>query len=479
MELLTNKAEFAIDFLDLPKASSAPNATWEPFQIQFLNNDTRFGIDVKARQIAWSFTAALDAVCDGILTPNTPHVFVSINMTEAAEKIRYAKAIIEGLDEPVRPRLIRDTQMAIEFDNGSRLVSHPCRPPRGMPHARIYLDEMAHYMAGLDRLIYTAALPATIKGDGYIRIGSSPLGAGGLFWEIATEAMRRYPGYDGHRQRIPWWLVNSMCKDIDAAQKNARKLTIEELVHAFGSHALIELYENMFSEDFEQEHCCAWVDESVAWIPWEIIKRNQDKDLLWWHARSVEGALQMAVEVKQAIQEGKIEPVLYGGVDIGRKRDLTEFMAVGKATSGQLPLRLSVSLDRVKYDDQQACLEKLIEMLPFALVLIDQNGIGAQLAEHLTDTTGIAQGVDFTNATKELWAVQGRIQFERGNVPIPVDRDLAYQIHSIKKLVTAAKNNVFDCDRNEKHHSDKWWSLALAVWAAVGGEASLFPFGFA
>jgi len=482
----TNKLGFALRYLDLPRAAANEGATWELFQLRLLSNNTRFGVDVKARQIAWSFTAALDAVIDGIIHPDTPHIFVSINLDEAREKIRYARSIIEALipvcDETgmrVRPQLVRNTLTELELDNGSRLVSHPCRPPRGKPHARIYLDEMAHYATGMDKQIYTAALPATMRGDGYIRIGSSPLGAGGLFWEIVTESMRRYPGYNNYRHLIPWWEVKGLCKDVPTAMQIAPEMTTEERVYAFGTQALIEIYENMFLEDFQQEMECAWVDESVAWITWEIIKRNQDKDLLWWHARSVEEALQMGVEVKQAIQEGKIEPVLYGGVDIGRKRDLTEFMAVGKTTSGQLPLRFSVSLDRVKYDDQQGCFEKLIEMLPFALVLIDQNGIGAQLAEHLTDTTGIAQGVDFTNATKELWAVQARIQFERGNVPIPVDRNLAYQIHSIKKLVTAAKNNVFDTARNEAHHADKWWGLALAIWAAVGGEASLFPFGFA
>jgi phage FluMu gp28-like protein len=122
-----------------------------------------------------------------------------------------------------------------------------------------------------------------------------------------------------------------------------------------------------------------------------------------------------------------------------------------------------VSLSQVKYDDQERCFKEMITQLPFTQVLIDQNGIGSQLAENLTQT-GKAQGVDFTNATKELWAVEARLQAERGNVPIPLERDLAYQIHSIKKKVTAAKNNVFDTERNEKHHADKFWSWALAIW---------------
>jgi len=472
MKLQTLKAQFAVEFLDLPQAAGVEAATWEPFQLQFLNNRGRFGVDVKARQIAWSFTSALDAVVDGCLHPGTPHVFVSINWDEAKEKIRYAKAIIGALDEPVRPRLIQDSITSLEFANGSRLISHPCRPPRGKPKARIYLDEMAHYKAGLDREIYRAALPATVKGAGYIRIGSSPLGATGLFWEIATEALRAYPGYAGQRRLIPWWQVRALCRDVKAARELAPQMVSEERVRAFGTPALVEIFENMFLEDFQQEYECSWVDEVSAWITWEIIKRNQDADLLWWHARSVDEARQMLPEVQAAIVEGRIEKVLAGGLDVGRRRDLTEFMALGRSTTGQLPLRFSVSLDRVRYDDQEQCIREIITGLPFTRVLIDQNGIGAQLAENL-ETTGYAQGVDFTNASKELWAVEARIQAQRGNTPLPVDRDLAYQIHSIKRKVTAAKHNVFDTERNERHHADKFWAWALGIWAANQPTGSL------
>ena len=465
MKLKTLKAQFAAEFLDLPKAAQVEDATWEPFQLSFLNNETRFGVDVKARQIAWSFTAALDAVTDGIINPGTPHVFVSINLDEAKEKIRYVKSIIEALDEPVRPALVRDSITEVELDNGSRYISHPCRPPRGKGRARIYLDEMAHYREGMDRQIYTGALPATVKGDGYMRIGSSPLGASGLFWEIVTESLRQYPGYEGWRRFIPWWQVKALCRDVGTACKLAPEMASAERVEAFGTEALGEIFANMFLEDFQQEYECAWVDEAVAWIPWAIIQKNQDPSLKWWHARSVDEALQMVAEIEAAIRAGEVEPVLVGGLDIGRKRDLSEFIALGKSTTGQLPVRFSVSLDRVEFDEQQACFQTIITHLPFTTVLIDKNGIGAQLAENL-ERTGRAHGVDFTNEIKELLAVEARIQAERENTPLPLDRDLAYQIHSIKKMITPAKHNRFDTERNEKHHADKFWGWALAIYGA-------------
>jgi len=475
---LSEKACFAVEFLDLEMAANVADAQWEIFQLGFLNNSTRFGIDVKARQIAWSFTAALDAVVDGILNPKTPHVFVSINLEEAKEKIRYAKAIIEALDQPVRPVLTSESQTALEFTNGSRLISHPCRPPRGKARTRLYLDEMAHYKEGLDRQIYTAALPATTKGDGYIRIGSSPIGGSGLFWEIATETLREWPGFENRRRFIPWWTVEALCQDVKTARLVVPQMLTEERVYQLGTPALVEIFENMFLEDFQQEYECAWVDESVAWITWNVIKANQAVfDGHWWHAKSVAEAIAAIPQIKQAVWDGRIESVLCGGLDVGRKHDLTELVLLGKGWGDRLPIRFSVSLDRVKYDDQEDCFKQILTELPITQVLIDRNGIGNQLAENL-ERTGKAQGIDYTNASKELWAVEARIQAGRTNTPLPPDREIAYQIHSIKKTITAAKNNRFDTERNEKHHADKFWAWATGIWAAQdtgGGQLQPGP----
>jgi hypothetical protein len=128
-----------------------------------------------------SFTSAVDAVVDSILNPTTPHVFVSINLTKQGKKSGMRVRLVESLDAPVRPRFIRDSQTELEFENGSRLISYPCRPVRGIARARVYLDELAHYQRGLDRDIYLAALPPQQRGMVTFRLGSSPLGAKACF----------------------------------------------------------------------------------------------------------------------------------------------------------------------------------------------------------------------------------------------------------------------------------------------------------
>jgi phage FluMu gp28-like protein len=113
----------------------------------------------------------------------------------------------------------------------------------------------------------------------------------------------------------------------------------------------------------------------------------------------------------------------------------------------------------------------VIGTLPISSFLVDKTGIGMQLAEQLTRTHGSrVEGLTFTNETKELWAVELKVKMERGALALPLDRELSYQIHSIKRKTTAAKNAVFDTEANEKHHADQFWALALAAWA--GREAS-------
>jgi len=462
-----------VEYLDLPDATSDPDARWEPYQVHFLNNSDLFSIWNKSRQVGWSWTAAADAVSHGAQIPRTTSIFVSINLEEATEKIRYAKQIVEALDAEVRPKLIIDNRLEIEFENGSRLISHPCRPVRGKARGRVYLDEFAHYPKDVE--IYTSALPVVTRG-GQLLIGSTPLGAKGRFWEIFDQKIQPYPGY--RRRAVPWWTVSALCKDIAGALKLAPFMLTAERVHLFGTDRLKQIFENLPLEDFQQEYEAAWIDETTAWITWDEIKRNQldaqAGQLVYWQTKTVDDALALVETLQLAQRGGQIEQVLVGGMDIGRTRNATEIILLGKSPAGLLPYRVGVTLAQVEFDDQRAVASALLDHLNISQFLIDQNGIGRDLAEKLSAVyPGRVQGVDFTNATKELWAVETKLQFQRAHVPLPLERDLSYQIHSIKKKVTAAKNSVFDAPRNEKHHADKFWALALAIWAGRAADGGL------
>lgn len=460
---------FLVDNLDLKKASGVEDARWEPFQVAHLDDRGRFRVDTKSRQIAWSFTIAAEAVADAI-NHRRDSIFVSINKDEAQEKIRYARQVYENLAVSGLPRIVGDSMQRLEFSNGARLTSLPGRPPRGRARSNIYLDEFAHVY--MDRAIYTAGLPITSKA-GVIRIGSSPFGAQGMFWEIATQAMRPYPGYN--RARTPWWRTWAFCTDPLSADIASDEATPEELVERFGRQRIKEIFENIILEDFRQEYCCEFVDEVTAWITWEEIKNNQSNEHHWRRASASPGRLDAAMEaidlLARDIQAGTIENSLCGGFDVGRTKDASELVLVGYSTTGAHPLRLSVTMSPLDFDSQRAIIDYALRRLPIVQLLIDRNGIGMNLAESLEDRwPSKAFGVNFTNESKRAWATDAKMLAQKRLVPIPIDRDFAYQIHSIKRLKTATNLLRFDNDASERHHADKFWAWALALSASYREE---------
>ena len=49
---------------------------------------------------------------------------------------------------------------------------------------------------------------------------------------------------------------------------------------------------------------------------------------------------------------------------------------------------------------------------------------------------------------------------------VSAEADVREDLHSVRKVVTAANNIRLDADRDERGHADRFWALALAHHAA-------------
>lgn len=455
-----------LENLNLPKAANMEDAQWEKFQIDELNSDEMFGIERKCRQVGWSFLIAMRAVADAILDKRDS-VFNSINKEESHEKIRYAKAIYDNLEIAGLPKIVIENRSEIEFDNGARLVS--TASARGKPQSNFFIDEWAWKING--KAVWTAAQPVISKG-GVFRGGSSTNGAGGIFWEIDTQTLQAYP--DFRRSATRWWEVQAFCLNVRQATKLAAEMPTPERVERFAKPRLKVIFNNSIVEDFQQEYEAEYVDETTAWITWDEIRRAESADLKVFNVTCKDSKIDEAIgiidKILAAIAGGEIENVFVGGMDIGRTRNTTEIYLLGKGTTDALPLRVMITLDGCDFDSQLEVLTVMLLRLPITLLTIDQNGLGRNLAESAGKAfPSKAVGVDFTNSTKALWAGNAKMLFQQNRIILPVSRDLAYQIHSIKKNITPSKNVVFDTEKNEKHHADKFWALALAATNAIHG----------
>jgi len=425
------------------------------YQLEHLQDTSKFRAREKARGVGFSFICAGEALAKAHLRRDYTAIFVSMNLEEAIEKIRFASLLYHSLPLKWQKKLVVDNKTSLEFEDPtgryrSRLISHPCKDPRGKHRADVFLDEFAHY-GGKQQAIYVAAVPIVSRGDGQLTIGSTPLTVGDLFHDILKEEHRKYPMFT--RQSIPWWECPEFCTDVPRARNDAPGIETAERVRRFGKPTMVDIFNTMDLDDFQQEYELAFNDESQTFFPYELI------------LACCEDGMERYETLERLLQA--TDGDLYAGFDVGRTRNTSELIVL-ELKGKRLHYRLGRSFDRSKFQFQEAFLKQMLKSSPrFRRLAIDRHGIGMNLAENLrTEFVSRVEGIALIGQIKETLAVDLKIAFENEQVAIPRDRDLTSQIHSIKKTPTEAGYARFDTEKNERHHADKFWALALAVHAA-------------
>lgn len=168
-----------------------------PYQSAFLSRyHAPRRIVLKARQIGYSQTFALEALYSAITEPDATILLVSRSQDLAINLLRYCYLTYNALRGDV-PALEKANESEMGFSNGSRIKSIPANRStgRGFAATRIYLDEFGYADYAED--IFQSVSPAVSQG-GCLVVGSTPNGVGNLFHEL-------YISGDGwERQRTPW-----------------------------------------------------------------------------------------------------------------------------------------------------------------------------------------------------------------------------------------------------------------------------------
>jgi phage FluMu gp28-like protein len=424
---------------------------WQNF---YLKDTSRFFIANKSRRVGWSYITAakgLGMALDPARSGYTKQ-YVSYSLDDAVEKIRIAAEFFDSIPELARPKkIISRTKTRLEFLdlNGrsvSRLISLPCKQPRGKG-GDISLDEFAFHAK--DDEIYTAALPIISRG-GNLEIGSTPFGNKGKFYEIYND-FDRYSTYK--RYNIPWYFSPALCTDVKAAVK-ARDMTIEERVAAFGSEILREIFRSIAFDDFRQEYECFYRDEQAAFITLEMIRActplgggEEDED-------TQEVVPFRDLDSFALAYDPETHGSLYAGYDVGRTNDASELILIGyKPRENTKTVLGLITKRKCGFDEQEDLLCRCLTQLPVHRLCIDSTGIGMDLAERMSKKYPLkVEGCTFTNEFKEDISNAMWIGFNRLEFRLPADKELASQIHAIRKIVTLGKHARFDSDRNQKHH---------------------------
>lgn len=401
-----------------------------PYQVRWLNDDSRYKIALKARQVG--FTTVLCA--EALLLADKERCKVLILSSTERQSIEVLERVYGFLNIAKRHfgiKLPRETRSEVELPNGSRIISLPASPNsvRGYT-GHVFLDEFAfHQDAGA---IWRAMAPVAMRSEYRIRVVSTPAGKLGKFWELWDGAGKA--GWSAHRVTIHDAIAQGL--DID----------LDDLRASCGNR-----------EDFAQEFECEFLDGAYSFFPLELIDRavvREDPILFGLEGEPLSGDFHV-------------------GVDVGRKHDLT-VIAVTERVGDVFHLRALKEMSDEPFHAQRDMVRWVVRRFRPRRVCIDATGLGMQLAEELGREMGsLVEPVTFTASVKEDLAGFARKLFDDRRVRIPDHPALIRDIHGIRKTVTSAGNFRFDAERNQDGHSDRFWALALAFHA--GGDTVAGP----
>jgi len=405
--------------------------TLYPHQRKALSSTAQFRLWRWSRQVGKSFSMALDANFRALETGRKQLMLSSSQQQsdELMQKVHQHAEAQKILSDWIADSEVIDgvtlTKRKAKLANGAEIITIPANPrtARGFT-GDVYLDEFAMHMHDVD--IWQAVFPSITRGNGRLTVSSTPKGKQNIFYRLhQNEAF----------EKMLVTIFDAVEGGYPADPEKLRMGCLDE-------------------ETWRQEYLCEFLDEATAYLTFEVIAacESNQASLDWPKDHEPEGSL-------------------YGGLDIGRKSDLT-VLWIDERLSDLAITRTVIRLKNMPFRQQMAVIRPFVAMPKFRRLCVDATGLGMQMAEEFQTEFGKhkVEAVTFTAAVKEELAGHLRVRMEDRLDRIPAEIGIRNSFHSVKKIVTAAGNVRFDADRTESGHADEFWAKALADHAAGTGK---------
>ena len=418
-----------------------------PYQIRWLKDQSPIKIWEKSRRIGATYVQAYEDVREA--AQNKWDVwFSSADESAAREYILYCAKWAKLFDKAANYLgvVVLDSDKDIKayvvtFANGRRINALSSNPKAFRSKGgKVILDEFAwHEDAGA---LWAAARPCITWGFP-LRILSTHNGTNCRYYKFIESVNNGKLNWSHHITKIQLAVDEGLVDKI-----LGRKATDEEK-----EQWLKEQRENCFDENtWLQEYCCIPVDEASAFITYEMLSACERDDILW------EGTVPVSTSMGD----------LYGGMDIGRKKDLSVIWLIEKLGHVKYTRFVKV-MEKAPFSVQREVLFEILKHPRVRRFCIDATGIGMQLSEEAQDAFGKykIEAVTFTNTVKEDLCYGLKNSIEDRLLYIPADFEIREDFHSIRKITTSSGNIRFDVAASEaRGHADRFWACALANHAA-------------
>jgi len=420
-----------------------------PYQRRWLADRSRIKIWEKSRRIGATYVQSYEDVRDCI-KGNVPSVwFSSADESAAKEYIQLCEIWID-LFNAVAKKYKSGTCVdahgvriyTVDFASGARINALSSNPKAFRSKGgKVVLDEFAFHAD--QEALWAAARPCITWGYP-LRILSTHNGCSGRYYHFIERIKKGKSDWSLHSTPLSLAVTEGLADRI--LKKNLSKSERDAWIAA--EHATVG-DENTWL----QEYCCVPAGEESAFLPYEMIDKALRPDILG------------------ADSGGD----LYVGVDIGRKNDLTVIWTVERVGSISIT-RDVLELDRAPFAAQRDALFAALSRPRMRRACIDATGLGMQLAEEAQTRfgRGSVEAVTFSAPVKEQLAYGLRRAVEDAQFLAPATHAVREDLHSVKRVVTAAGNTRFDVAASTDGHADRFWAAALALHAVTDASPLAF-----
>ena len=471
----------------------------DDYQIDLLMNRGRFVFVKKARRIGLSYLTSMRGLVRAHLKDGFDSYFISRNLDEAKEKIKYAIEMYATIPEFAQRDLAsKAVKSQLEFRSAdgrsvSRLISHPQTEPRGR-EGDIYLDEFSSYQS--QKEVYMAATHCLLR-TGTLWIVSTPRNKGDLFHSIDQATKDKYTAFNGNRFAIPWWHCRIMVKDgmfEDAFQNAPGMDTTRDRVYTYGTDRVVQIYESASIEgDFQVEMELQYADDSMSYFgaePLECVFGVDDPRF----AATIEWATDQEASVspvEKILDKRKISKFYTDNIseliekvecghDVGRSfvlgvdpgfTDGCGIACIDESNLNMAVLRSITKFVGIEYCEIEALVINMMKKLPVRKIGVDtRGGEGRALVSRLRDVLDDRHQdkiveIATDNNTNNDMALNLKKRFEEHTIAIPMHDDL---LRDIKKVMRVYNENTgqagIHVKRDRKYgHGDMYFALGYAA----------------
>jgi len=323
-------------------------------------------------------------------------------------------------------RAVLDQQLRtiFRFRNGSRITVLPNSENqlRGFTADLIVVDEAAFFHN--DEAIFRNILPPMLATTGgSLFVSSTPWGRNTVFYQLNQD-----PSYEKH---VVTW-----------------RDAVREGRYSEGFLEHLEQERVSRPQVFKMEYEAEFAEEADTWLTQDLLAGSISEDLEYLGFDSA--------------HRGSY----YMGVDLAERVDYS-VAAVVEKTGPSLHL---VHMRRFRRGESLASVIGYAKVLAerwatIYAVYVDNTRHGDYIIEDMRAAgLGQAEGVHFTQASKQEMAQLLKQRLKEGLLTLPYDRDLLDELNVERYELTKAGRITFS--HPEGTHDDRFWALALAVYAA-------------